>query len=116
MFVPGMSTPGMFMPPGILVRVGRGAVRSVAAEFLDRAGLFISGMFVRGMFIPPDEFVAAAGGAAGLVPVEGALVPAVFGAASIFWIASCNWLSESSMNWPEVTTRSPGFRPLKTWS
>jgi len=30
----------------------------------------------------------------------------------IFWIASRNWLSESSMNCPEVTTRSPSRKPL----
>ena len=34
-------------------------------------------------------------------------------ARSIFWIASRNWLSESSMNWPEVTTRSPSLQPAQ---
>ena len=30
-------------------------------------------------------------------------------------MASRSWLSESSMNWPEVTMRSPSFNPLSTW-
>ena len=97
----GVFTPGMFIP-----------------------GMFIPGMFIPGMFIPglddidggvgPDE----GGGNAGEPPTVGAgllgpmSIPGML--IAMFCIAAMRFVSESTRNWAEVTTRSPSATPAAT--
>ena len=70
-------------------------------------------------FTPDSALVEAAAVSSGIGAVAGVLLvsmadPPCLGS-SIFWMASRSWLSESSMNCPEVTMRSPSFNPPITW-